>query len=85
MHNFYRFCLILLVIGGVNWGLGGLFQFDLIGWMLGGSAALGARIVFVAIGIAALCAIPGLFGSEEEASCPADDGQDGGRNDGGAR
>jgi len=61
VETFYKVCLSLLVIGGINWGLYGLFQFDLIGWLFGGSAALLSRIVFTAIGAAALCTIPGFF------------------------
>ncbi|HVE44158.1 MAG TPA: DUF378 domain-containing protein [Gammaproteobacteria bacterium] len=47
----YRFiALILLVIGGLNWGLVGLFNFNLVTTILGN--VLG-RIVFVLVGIAA--------------------------------
>ena len=28
MQTFYKVCLILMIIGGINWGLVGLFQFD---------------------------------------------------------
>ena len=35
MQTFYKICLLLLIVGGVNWGLVGLFQFDLVGWLLG--------------------------------------------------
>ena len=38
MQTFYKICLILLIVGGINWGLVGLFQFDFVGWLLGGSA-----------------------------------------------
>ena len=31
MQTFYKICLLLLIVGGVNWGLVGLFQFDLVG------------------------------------------------------
>ncbi len=61
MRFFYKICLILLIIGGVNWGLVGLFSFDLIGWLFGGSAMVLSRAAFVAIGGAGVCAIPGLF------------------------
>ena len=61
MQTFYKICLLLLIVGGVNWGLVGLFQFDLVGWLLGGSASIWSRIVFTLVGIAALCGIPGLF------------------------
>ena len=31
MQTFYKVCLILMIIGGINWGLVGLFQFDFVG------------------------------------------------------
>ena len=57
---------ILMIIGGINWGLVGLFQFDFVGWLLGGSASIWSRIVFTLVGIAALCGIPGLFSDETD-------------------
>ena len=64
MQTFYKICLILMIIGGINWGLVGLFQFDFVGWLLGGSASIWSRIVFTLVGIAALCGIPGLFSDD---------------------
>ena len=61
MQTFYKICLILMIIGGINWGLVGLFQFDFVG----GSASIWSRIVFTLVGIAALCGIPGLFEEED--------------------
>ncbi len=63
---FYKVCLILMIIGGINWGLVGLFQFDLVGWLLGGSSSIWSRIVFTVVGVAAVCGIPGLFAEETE-------------------
>ena len=40
MQTFYKICLILMIVGGINWGLVGLFQFDFVGWLLGGSASI---------------------------------------------
>ena len=54
MQTFYKICLILMIVGGINWGLVGLFQFDFVGWLLGGSASIWSRIVFTLVGIAAL-------------------------------
>ena len=48
-------------------GLIGLFSFDAVAWLLGGSASLLSRAVYTVVGIAALCAIPSLFGSEPQA------------------
>ena len=64
MQTFYKICLILMIIGGINWGLVGLFHF--VGWLLGGSSSIWSRIVFTVVGAAALCGIPGLFSDEAE-------------------
>jgi hypothetical protein len=61
MQTIYKICLLLLIVGGVNWGLIGLFQFDFVGWLLGGSTSIWSRIIFTVVGLAALCAIPALF------------------------
>jgi uncharacterized membrane protein YuzA (DUF378 family) len=45
---------VLLVIGGLNWGLVGLFKFDLVAAIFGGQTAVVARIVYVLVG---LCAV----------------------------
>ena len=49
MQTFYKICLILMIVGGINWGLVGLFQFDFVGWLLGGSASIWSRIVFTLV------------------------------------
>lgn len=63
MEICYKICIILLIIGGINWGLIGLFSFNLVGWLFGGSASILSRIIFTLVGIAALGAIPSLFTS----------------------
>lgn len=45
---------ILLVVGGLNWGLVGLFQFDLVATLFGGSDAGLARVVYLLVGFAAV-------------------------------
>ena len=44
---------ILLVVGGLNWGLVGLFNFDLVAALFGAGSPL-ARIVYVLVGVSAL-------------------------------
>jgi uncharacterized membrane protein YuzA (DUF378 family) len=46
--------LILLIIGGINWGLVGLFQFDLVAAIFGGQNAALSRIIYVLVGASAL-------------------------------
>ncbi len=53
--------LILTIIGGLNWGLVGLFRFDLVAWLFGGQTALLSRIVYILVGLSALWSITFLF------------------------
>ena len=53
--------LILSVIGCTNWGLVGLFRFDLVAWLFGGSASLLSRIVYTLVGLAGLWCITFCF------------------------
>lgn len=46
--------LILIVVGGLNWGLVGLAKFDLVATLLGGQEAALARIVYTLVGLAAV-------------------------------
>ena len=59
--------LILVIVGGVNWGLVGLFNFDLVATLFGDGSML-ARIVYVLVGLSALWQLVPLFaafGSEQ--------------------
>lgn len=60
-----RIALILAIIGGLNWGLVGLFQFDLVAWICGGSASLFARIIYTLVALAAVWCISLLFRDNE--------------------
>jgi uncharacterized membrane protein YuzA (DUF378 family) len=59
--------LVLLIVGGLNWGLVGLFNFDLVAALLGSGSML-ARIVYGLVGLSALWQLVPLFaafGSDE--------------------
>ena len=45
---------VLLVIGGLNWGVWGLFDVDVVASVLGGYSSLAARSVYVIVGAAAV-------------------------------
>ena len=45
--------LALVIVGGLNWGLVGLFSFDLVAALFGEMSTL-ARIVYVLVGVSAL-------------------------------
>lgn len=49
--------LILSIIGSVNWGLVGIFQFDLVAWLFGGQNALLSRIIYTLVGLAGIWCI----------------------------
>ncbi|MBM7613871.1 DUF378 domain-containing protein [Alkaliphilus hydrothermalis] len=56
-----RLALLLVIIGALNWGLIGLFQFDLVASLFGGQSALLSRIVYSLVGIAGAYSISLLF------------------------
>ena len=56
-----RIALILLIIGGLNWGSVGLFRFDAVSWLCGGSANVVSRIIFTLVGLCALWCVSLLF------------------------
>lgn len=53
--------LILSIIGSINWGLVGIFQFDLVSWLFGGQDAVFSRIIYTLVGLAGLWCISLLF------------------------
>jgi uncharacterized protein len=49
--------LVLLIVGGLNWLLVGLFQFDLVASIFGGEEAVLSQIIYVIVGICAIYAL----------------------------
>ncbi len=66
MNVLYKICLVLLIVGGLNWGLIGLLNFDLVAWLFGGAQTLLARAVYTIVGVSAICSIPSLFSKPQE-------------------
>ena len=60
MNFIYKICLILSIVGGINWGLVGLFDFNLVTAITGGMN-MGARVIFVLVAIASIINILLLF------------------------
>lgn len=56
-----RIALILAIIGGLNWGSIGLFNFDLVAFICGGSGSWVARTIYAVVGLAALWCVSLLF------------------------
>lgn len=57
--------LVLLIVGGLNWGLVGLFGFDLVATLFGEMSML-SRIVYVLVGASAVWQIVPLVQGEKD-------------------
>ena len=68
-----RIALILVIIGGINWGSIGLFQFDIVGWIFGGQSAVISRIIYTLVAIAAVWCISLLFRESAVLSTTSDE------------
>ena len=53
LNSFDLLALVLVVVGGLNWGLVGAFGFDLVAWLLGDMSML-ARLVYGLVGLSAV-------------------------------
>ncbi len=53
--------LALVIIGAINWGLIGIFGFDLVGALFGGQMSIISRIIFAVVGLAGLWSVTLLF------------------------
>ena len=56
-----KIALILAIIGGLNWGSIGIFGFDLVAFLFGGSSSAISRVVYTLVGLAAIWCISLLF------------------------
>ena len=61
-----RLALILVVIGALNWGSIGLFQFDLVAWAFGGAASAVSRVIYTIVALAGIWCISLFFRDREE-------------------
>ena len=52
-----RIALALAIIGGLNWGSIGIFGFDIVAFLFGGSASAMSRVVYTIVGLSAIWCI----------------------------
>lgn len=64
MRIINKLTLLLLIVGGLNWGLIGLFGFDLVAAIFGEMSVL-SRIVYSLVGASALWQLIPLFSSDD--------------------
>jgi uncharacterized membrane protein YuzA (DUF378 family) len=65
---------VLLLVGGLNWGLVAVARFDLVAWIFGldfGETNVASRIVYGLVGLAAVYGIASLVGATRERVRPA--------------
>lgn len=60
-----KIALTLAIIGGLNWGSIGIFQFDLVAFICGGQTGIISRIIYILVGLAAIWCISLLFRDNE--------------------
>lgn len=56
-----KIALLLAIVGGLNWGLIGIFQFDLVAWICGGQSSIIARVIYTLVALGAIWCISLLF------------------------
>ena len=56
-----KIALVLVIIGALNWGLIGIFQFDLVAWIFGGMGAVVSRIIYTLVALGGIWSISLLF------------------------
>ena len=61
-----KLSLILLIIGGLNWGSVGIFQFDIVAWICGGQTGIVSRIIYTLVALSAIWCISLLFRDKED-------------------
>lgn len=61
MDTLKKICLVLIIIGALNWAFVGLFDIDLVATVFGGTDNIIAKIIYIIIGIAGLIDISMLF------------------------
>ncbi|MFJ7726191.1 DUF378 domain-containing protein [Neobacillus sp. NPDC097160] len=61
MRLIHRIALVLVIIGAINWGLIGLFRFDLVATIFGGQGAFLSRVIYSLVGLSGLICISLLF------------------------
>lgn len=66
LSGFMRFALAIVIVGALNWGLIGFFNFDLVATIFGGQNTVLAKIVYAIVGISGLATIALLFKPTEE-------------------
>jgi len=61
-----KLILILMIIGGLNWGLVGFFNYNLVSSIFGADLVIISRIIYALVGLASIVGITFLFRDERQ-------------------
>lgn len=61
MHTLQKIALVFTILGAINWGLVGIFEYDLVASLFGGATSMVARVIYTTIAIAGIINIGTLF------------------------
>ncbi len=64
MKGLYTLCLVLVIVGGLNWGLVGFLNFDLVAAIFGDMSFL-SKLVYDLVGLSAVYLLLSLFGKKK--------------------
>lgn len=59
-----KIALVLVIIGAINWGLIGIFNFNLVDTIFGTMSII-SRIIYILVGLSGLWCIKALFTSND--------------------
>ena len=68
-----KIALLLTIVGALNWGAIGLFQFDLVAFLFGGQDNIISRIIYSLVALGGIWCISLLFRDREEIVLPRDE------------
>jgi uncharacterized membrane protein YuzA (DUF378 family) len=74
MRSLNLLAAVLVIVGGLNWGLVAIAEFDLVAWIFGeefGATNAASRIVYGLVGLAAVYGIAALLARRSEAGHPS--------------
>ncbi|AMQ05377.1 MULTISPECIES: DUF378 domain-containing protein [Sporosarcina] len=66
MSKVHKIALALTIIGALNWGVAGIFRFDVVAQFAGGSAEPLARFIYIIIGVSGLINLGLLFNQRQD-------------------
>ncbi|MBR1988990.1 MAG: DUF378 domain-containing protein [Firmicutes bacterium] len=66
MITLKKLILILMIIGGLNWGLVGFFNYNLVSSIFGANLVIISRIIYALVGLASIVGITFLFRDERQ-------------------